>query len=79
MSVFGKLAATAVAGLLVTGSVALSQEGGTVKCAQHNKCKGKGGCKGDKNECKGQNSCKNHVFNAKDEAECKAAGGKVKH
>ena len=83
--IFGSIAASAVAGLVLT-SAAFGQGEAATKPApdaakkmscQNNTCKGKSACKGFGNDsCKGQNACKGHgTVHAKTEAACKKKGG----
>jgi len=79
---FGTIAATALAGLIVSGasSPALAKGKGkdTFKCEGGNGCKGKSTCKGaDNASCKGKNDCKGKgVAMVKDEAACTKAKAK---
>jgi hypothetical protein len=77
-NLMGKVAATALAGMFVAGSVVATTASAAekVQCKGANACKGKGACKaGDagckkKNSCKGKGGCKMMT-----EAQCKKKGG----
>jgi hypothetical protein len=76
----GAIAATAIAGLVASGSVshpalAKGKDKNGFKCEGGNACKGKSACKGGDNaSCKGKNACKGKgVAMTKDEAACTKA------
>jgi hypothetical protein len=79
MTVKGAIVASAVAGLFVAATPAVShaKAGGKIKCMGANECKGKGGCKSAKNECKGKNGCKGEGWNEMSEKDCKSKNGTV--
>ncbi len=54
--VFGVLVASAVTGLLATGTAMAEEKAAAGKCVHS--CKGHGSCKGEGNDyCKGKNAC----------------------
>lgn len=83
MKIRGIAIATAALGLMAGGAVvasAASAEGGEVKCAGINSCKGKGECSAadGSHDCGGKNSCKGKGWvSAASAEECKKKGGTV--
>lgn len=77
--------ATAVASMVLAGTVtSMAQDKDkaktdVIKCAGLNDCKGKGACKAaGMNDCKGKNACKGKGFvETKTTKECDDKGGKV--
>ncbi len=84
MNALGKgiLVASAVAGLVLSGSVAAraADKAGAepVNCAGINSCKGHGSCAGAENACKAQNECKGKGWVETSSAEeCTEKGGTI--
>ena len=79
------MVASAVAGMLVLGTMtgtalaADKTKDGKVKCYGANSCKGTGACGGAGNACAGHNACKGQGFvEVESEAAClKMAGGRL--
>lgn len=70
----GTIAATSIAGLVLTANVAKAAKGEEHHCK--NSCAGKNDCKTKESSCNGKASCAGKSFlKAKDEAECKTKGG----
>ncbi|MDX2012067.1 MAG: hypothetical protein SFW67_17875 [Myxococcaceae bacterium] len=77
------MVAAAVASLLAGAGCATekaaskAKEGGTVKCAGVNGCKGQGACSAATHDCAGKNECKGQGWVSLAEQECTAKGGTV--
>lgn len=75
------LLASALAGLLVAGTVpgsARAGEEGKVKCYGINACKGQGACGGKGHSCAGKNACKGQGYlEVSSKEECVKKGGRL--